>query len=357
MKPKDPFHSHMQRIVIPWAEAGEAGMNRAKAYLLSRGFEAVPTMHGIWEARRGSVWRNLVTFDVKKIRLTGRVYRKGDFLVIKFFICTFMQQFTDAEVEYFELEMAECASIATKNEPLPPGAWEEHNDSKSFNTKGFLCGLGWSIFVAVIIGLVIRLVGTYGLDRAPEPWPVPNQTAAAPAEFSTVEVYLVPFDGFPEPLANELANWLSKDLNLNVKCTPAAACDFAQPNLLRDQYVADSFYQGMAAIAARLPERSRDTAVIFLTEKDIYLANTNLRFVFSVHWDKHLSLVATGRYAPIHRETPPNNRLFNERTLKLLKRTIGVQFYGYPRSSNPESLMYSPLMSIPDLDNLDIQQW
>jgi predicted Zn-dependent protease len=347
----------MMRVLIPWEEAGDEGMARAKAYLLNRGFTVSPTLNGPWEAHRGNLWRNVVTADMKKIRLTVRIYRKGEFLVIKYFICTFMQQFSEAEAEFFELEMAECASFAAKNEPLPAGLWEEHQDSRSINVRGCLFGLGWAIFVSVIIGLVIRFVAGYGLPTAPAPWPAPSQTATEQAQRSGVDVYLVPLEGFPEPLANDLANWLRQDTGLNIKCTPAASCDYAVLTPLRSQYIAESFYDGMNRTAARLPERSRQTAVIFLTEKDIYLESANLRFVFATHRDPRMSLVATGRFAPTGVSRPADLRLFNERTLKLLKRAIGQQYYGYSRSSDPDSLMYSPLMGVPDLDAIRLDTW
>ena len=275
--------------------------------------------------------------------------------MMKYLVSNFMQSFSENDLAFFNLECQELASIAETGEAIAPEIWDEFGRTGDKSAWLHYARVG---AIAAVFPLLFGIFGYVTRNSAEQLWPTASQQSSGTfSEESDVAVYLVPFEGFPEELANRLAIWLSQDLDLNVKSTPAASVDFAFYDHNRGQHVAESFYTGMVNVAGRLPERARMTAVIFLTEKDIYLQNANARFVFSSHWDQRLSLVATGRIIQGDLHSGGGDRLFNERILKLLKRTIGIQYFEHARSTDQRSLMYGPIMGTPDLDRIDLGQW
>lgn len=344
----------LNRILIPWKESGDAGVARVTEYLSERGFRRKGFKGDQEIFQRGSILGNLTSFNMRNILTNVYLYRKGDFLVAKYNITGFGQAFSENDIAFFNLECSELESVGLGGERVPTEIWEDYEESARGGWGKLLRTLALPLLVVAIVGgTALTKSGSFGREGIP----LPSGDSSTHVTSGSPAVYLVPFDGFPEMMAQNLASWLSQDTGVFVKAMPAAAMDFAHFNEFRNQHAAESFYEGMRAVAKRLPERTEKTAVIFITDKDIYLESANFRFVFSSHWDGRLSIVGTGRYGTAGTEMDNGNDTFEVRTLKLLKRTIGLQYFEYGRASDPDRIMYSPIAGIPDIDRIDLTKW
>lgn len=341
----------ISRILIPWKDSGDSGRARIVEYLGERNFVRKGLDKNQEVFQRGSILGNLVAFNMMRVKTVVRLYRKGDYLVVKYKVTSFGQAFTADDCSFFELECQSIEAVGMGMEKVPDELWEHFEEVARGGWFSVLkAGVTPLLIVALVIGFSVLRSGGAGSDKVPEPSGQQLDQSGFPA------VYLVPFDGFPEPMAQWLASWLSQDTGVYVKAIPAAAMDFAYYNEFRDQFAAESFYEGMQRVIADLPERTEETTVIFITDKDIYLETANFRFVFSSHW-KNLSLVGTGRYGDANSAHDTGSDVFKVRTLKLLKRSIGMHVFNYPRSSDPERVMFAPITGIPVLDRIDLEKW
>lgn len=172
----------------------------------------------------------------------------------------------------------------------------------------------------------------------------------------TVAVYLVPMDDFPEAVAAKLARQLSDDMKLWVKATVRMGKLDIQRLPGTNQLIAEDILQKAQPIIRTLPEGSPLTYYVILTSQDINSASGNFRFQFSMHVREARSSVVSiqrmlefrdGRYFATQRSY--------ERLLKMTKRGIGEIYLNWQRSTNRSDIMYSPIMSLQDLDGIGLQ--
>lgn len=171
-----------------------------------------------------------------------------------------------------------------------------------------------------------------------------------------VSVYLVPLADFPQDLASSLAKRLQQDLNLRVK----ASLQLPPLNLSTlpgtNQYVLEDILSLGSAASASFPEAGPTTYRIFLTLRDINSRSGNFRFQFSAH-NKSLncSVISLARLLEYTNNQPVFNERASTRLMKMTKRAIGEMRFGWPRSTDRSDLMYSPIMSLDDLDRLGLE--
>jgi predicted Zn-dependent protease len=175
------------------------------------------------------------------------------------------------------------------------------------------------------------------------------------APLDAVAVYLVPLDDFPEALSSTLARSLQQSMGFRVKASlrlPPLRIDTLPGT---NQLGAEILLQEAARASARLPEATPATYRVFLTLRDINLASANFRFVFSSH-NKSLncSVVSLARMLEYVNGKPSLGNLSTLRLLKMTKRAIGEMYLGWTRSTDPNDVMYSPLMSLQDLDRIGL---
>lgn len=169
----------------------------------------------------------------------------------------------------------------------------------------------------------------------------------------TVSVYLVPLDDFPEELAAALAKSLQNNLSFRVK----ASVRLPPLNIATvpgtTQLVSDDILLLASKASSRLPEATPTTYRVFLTTRDINSRSANLRFLFSAHNKAlHCSVVSLARLLEYAGERPVLTARSVSRIQKMTKRAIGEMHLGWKRSPNTNDIMYSPLMSLDELDKL-----
>ncbi len=181
-------------------------------------------------------------------------------------------------------------------------------------------------------------------------------TAPPIPSLKPVAVYLLPLDDFPFEYASQLARTLSEDLKINVRASLPMGTSNLLPFSDGTQYPAEDIIEGAYKVGMRLSDRAEHSALIALTVRDINDRSRQLRFVFAQHdKSKHTSVISTARMRYGTSTQPATADMTFLRIYKMIKRTIGDQYLELPRSGNINDIMYSPIMSLNDLDVLGIQ--
>ncbi len=170
-----------------------------------------------------------------------------------------------------------------------------------------------------------------------------------------IDVYLLPVDDFPFDFTDQLARRLSGELNLKVRASlPMGIGDLGElPNsaqLATEDVIARAHEAG-----SRLPNTNRKFLVIALTTRDINDRSQSLRFLFASN-DKmtHTSVISVARMFASTPAVDGTQAQVGLRIYKMVKRAIGEQYFGLPRTANIADIMYAPIMSLEDIDAMGI---
>jgi len=196
-----------------------------------------------------------------------------------------------------------------------------------------------AILLCVVAVIFVNVSIRYGTDYIYSRFRATGLTPNLPyvgervGKAALVDVYLMPFEGFPDATAGQIANILSKELNINIKTTPGVAIPPGKFDEKRKQYIGELMGDPIAQIIVRMDGTSSKTAYIGLLNADMYPSDSNWNYMFSKHFARRISVVAAGRLIPsgfISREEAA--KLYGTRLLKLVKRAIGQQYFDMPRS-------------------------
>lgn len=169
----------------------------------------------------------------------------------------------------------------------------------------------------------------------------------------SIPVYVVPLDDVPEALAATVARALARELGLRVR-TGMRLPPLRLPVLPgTEQVVAEALLERAVRASARLPGLGPKTYRLFITARDINAQSGGFRYQFSMHSPNlHCSVVSMARlFETVDGEQRLTDRT-GERTVKLAKRAVGELHLGWKRSTDPQDLMYAPLMGLEDLDRI-----
>ena len=212
----------------------------------------------------------------------------------------------------------------------------------------------------ILIGIVVGLASRYAADYLYNTMRRGGLTPRMPfvhedskGNLRRTDVYLIPFVGFSDIAAAQFAEGLSHDLGIVVKATGLVPLPEQAKDTQRDQFVADKLYPSIYQVSTTLGDTTPQTAYIAILADDMYPEHSSWNFCLAVNFVNRTSIIATDRLLPngtIKNEAA--SKIYGERLYKLLKRTIGLQFYGYERSYDPRSLMFSPLMRVDALDQM-----
>lgn len=181
----------------------------------------------------------------------------------------------------------------------------------------------------------------------------PTVIYAEEKSLDTVDVYIVPMEDFPEVAAVNIAKELSKELKTWVKST--VRFGDLKVSLLpgTNQLVSEDIIEKSQPTLKSLPEASQSTYFLILTTMDINSASAGFRFQFSTHSKElNTSVVSMARMIDYIDGQPTITQASVSRLYKMTKRAIGEMHLGWKRSTNPQDIMYSPIMGIPDLDRI-----
>lgn len=173
------------------------------------------------------------------------------------------------------------------------------------------------------------------------------------ATISGVDVFLIPMDDFNAELAGALASSLSRDLGIRISATRKVTIQGLAPFPGTTQYSADDILDTAEDAVQRLPGSLTNTAYIILTQRDINLNDRKLRFCFASHnYNTRVSVVSSARMSGPWNGKSANLETVTARIKKMVKRSIGLEYFGYRHSADIHDLMFAPIMSLNDLDRI-----
>lgn len=165
-----------------------------------------------------------------------------------------------------------------------------------------------------------------------------------------VDVWLMPLEGFPLDYTRELQKRFSAELGLNVRATVTAGRSSKMFGA-SGQMIAQQVRDELKVPLQRLYNITPKTIVIVLTRDDLNVADSGNRFLFASHFHRErLSVVSMARLTDSFFGKADSPEVTKLRLYKMVKKTVGMQYYGYARSTDLNSVMYSPVMSLDDLD-------
>lgn len=165
-----------------------------------------------------------------------------------------------------------------------------------------------------------------------------------------VDVWLIPLEGFPPPYAWELEQKFSAELGLEVRATVHAG---RTPKMFSPsgQMMAERVRDELKVPLERLYDVTPKTVFIVLTRDDLNNEAGGTRFVFATHFPgPRVSVVSMARMTNTFFGQPDSPAMTKLRLYKMVKKAIGLHYYGYGRTTDLNSVMYSPIMSLDDLD-------
>lgn len=286
-------------------------------------------------------WITVALKERKPVRLAG--YRRGSIALFESIDSTWRRFSGQGRGEWATGGLA----------GTPESVGRKDSDGRPISLKRTALVTALSVLVPIAAFVGIRYGADYVYSRlragglTPE-LPYAEEQVGRPVP---VDVYLLPFEGFPDSVAGQIANVLAKELGLRIKTTPAVAIGPGRFDERRKQYVAELMGDPIARAVAQMDPPTRKRAYVGLLNADMYPQGANWNYTFAMHFEGRISVVAAGRLVPYGvLDRKEAARVYGVRLLKLVKRAIGQQYFDMPRSADKKCVMYSPLMSTRDLD-------
>lgn len=168
-----------------------------------------------------------------------------------------------------------------------------------------------------------------------------------------VQVFLLPTDGFDYHYTTELAAELAKRTGLEVKAVLPTPLDSIEPFPETNQFNAAALLEKATPTIGRLRQDYGDGIAIVLTNRDINSPERTTRFVFSFHdWNQRISTLSSARLTLGIASQKADLETVKDRLLKFSLRIIGEQYFKLPRSTDSNTVMFSPIMSLHDVDRM-----
>jgi predicted Zn-dependent protease len=206
---------------------------------------------------------------------------------------------------------------------------------------------------AVITTLMISLGACSGgigsgtpRDAALGEWRPLQRTAALT---DRGEVGLVPVGKTPASTVSALADYYRGRLGVNVRVLHNLTLPPEATDLKRGQIVAETV---ITLLQSRFPQTKY---LIGVVDADMYSREAGYRFAFSNRdWgdDWGVAIVSTARMDPTHFRQPADPELLMARLKKMVTKNLSLVYYQLETSTDPKSVLFSPVMSVDDLDRM-----
>ncbi|CAH1904195.1 exported hypothetical protein [Candidatus Nitrotoga sp. HW29] len=244
-----------------------------------------------------------------------------------------------------------CLAVAISGWSTICTAFDDHSSKSKLFSGTRISAQNHATQTDVPVFLAVEKTENPGEKETSVPVMTPSQLSVEP-----VAVYRLPLDDFSYDYASQLARKLSEDLKIKVRASLPMGTSDLSPFSGGTQYPAEDIIESAYKVGMRLSDRAERSALIALTGRDINDRSRQLRFLFAQHdKSKHTSVVSAARMKYGISTEPATANIIFLRIYKMIKRTIGDQYLELPRSGNINDIMYSPIMSLDDLDALGIQ--
>jgi predicted Zn-dependent protease len=164
------------------------------------------------------------------------------------------------------------------------------------------------------------------------------------------EVYFVPINTSHE-LLQDFAYYYKNHLGIKITVLPTINIPNSAIDVVVRQVNGDDLLKYMRE---KYPEKS-NSSLIGIVSEDMHPEDPNFCYVFSLRemdYTKGTVIISSARMRPEFWGEQSDKKLFHSRLTKMITRNLGIIYYRLPDSKDPESVLYSPIMSIDDLDRV-----
>ena len=170
------------------------------------------------------------------------------------------------------------------------------------------------------------------------------------------DIYLIPMEGVSVEFAS-IAQEIESRYKLATKVLTTMGRETSMFNTEHRQYSANRIAQRAHEIIAAIKRPEEQPFILVLTPYDINTEDFQLRFLFAAHFKEiahfnGVSVISTARIDPVNYGLPRDNKLRDDRLMKLINKAIGQQVLHIPISSDSKSAMYGPILGLDDLDSM-----
>lgn len=214
----------------------------------------------------------------------------------------------------------------------------------------------WGTYVSTFDKMSsFELIDMTRFPQSPAPAVEPSDRFIPSSPVDAVNLYVIPTDGVSEQNAATIARALTKDTGLWVKSSLWTPSGVETPFAGTNQYPADDYLPLGIKLSGRLTDAGPRTYFIVLTDRDINSRTQNFRFQYSFHSPMaRTSVLSIARLLYGKDGRLAANEVIGSRVQKMLLRIVGEMKLGWKRTNDPSDLMYSPIMSIEDVDRMSL---
>lgn len=170
-------------------------------------------------------------------------------------------------------------------------------------------------------------------------------------EGRAVDVWLIPMDGMPADHVTYVQEKLSQETGLIVRATVEAGRSPTMYDPASKQLLSERVLEAYKDMPRRLEATTSKTVYIVLTADDLNQEDRKLRFTFMTTAPaQRMAVLSIARMRDSFYGAPIVPFRTKARMHKMAKKAVGILYYGYDRSSDRKSVMFSPIMGLDDLD-------
>jgi len=163
------------------------------------------------------------------------------------------------------------------------------------------------------------------------------------------DIYLVPVGHFSSALVSELADYYKQKFHLRVSLLPAIELEDRVVDDNRRQAIAEELIEVIKPKYQHLVTNSK-AIVIGLTSTDMYIRAVRWQFAFSFRKYGRFAVVSSARMDPVNLGERTDDTLLRSRLRKMVTKNIGILYFGHPQNDNPQSVLYSQILGVEELD-------
>lgn len=164
-------------------------------------------------------------------------------------------------------------------------------------------------------------------------------------------VSFVPLGEFPAASVEHLVAHYRGRYGLAIEALGAVPLEPAAVDLLRQQLVAEELIALVKRHHPRLAA-DREAILIALTPYDMYIREYTWQFAFAWRQEWRFAVVSSARMDPVNFGEPADAELLHGRLRKIVSKNIGMMHYRLPQSTDRNSVLYGPILSLDDLDSI-----
>jgi predicted Zn-dependent protease len=204
--------------------------------------------------------------------------------------------------------------------------------------------------LALLLCLIAVVAGWVAYSRL-APQPTSSAASLAP-KIEGSKIYFVPIGDFPTEQLQPLVQYYRQKFNLEITVVNSVRVDPTTRDASRQQLMAENL---AASIRNSVPEHASEPGAILIgfTSEDMYPTSKNWQFAFG--WREgatRTAVVSTARLSLPNIAQALTRDLPGTRLRKVVTKDIGILYYGLPQSQNPNSVLYSQIMGIEELDEV-----